>query len=53
MIAATARHEDEVPSLIEAGADTALSFYAEAGAGFAEHVREVAAAKEKTGAERS
>lgn len=38
MLAATAQHDDEIEALREAGVDAAFNFYAEAGAGFAEHV---------------
>lgn len=38
LVAATAQFDDELEELREAGADAAFNFYAEAGAGFAEHV---------------
>jgi len=38
LITATARFDDEVKALKEAGAHAAFNFFAEAGAGFAEHV---------------
>ena len=37
-IAATARHDNEVAELQRAGANAAFNLYAEAGAGFADHV---------------
>jgi glutathione-regulated potassium-efflux system ancillary protein KefC len=37
-VAATAQFDDELEELRAAGADAAFNFYAEAGAGFAEHV---------------
>ena len=40
IIAATARHLDEVEELRKAGADCALDFMAEAGTGLAEHAYE-------------
>jgi glutathione-regulated potassium-efflux system ancillary protein KefC len=40
LIAATAQFDDEVAALREQGVDAAYNFYAEAGAGFAEHVCE-------------
>ncbi len=36
-LVAVARFEDEVPELLEAGADAAFNLYSDAGAGFAEH----------------
>jgi len=42
MIAATAKFEDELDELEQAGASISFNFYAEAGAGFAEHVFESA-----------
>ncbi len=38
LIAATARHPDEVAELEAAGVDAAFNFFADAGLGFAEHV---------------
>ncbi len=38
LVAATAQFDDELEELRDAGADAAFNFYAEAGAGFAEHV---------------
>lgn len=40
-ITATAHHEDEIKTLIEAGADEAFNFYAEAGIGFADHICQI------------
>jgi len=37
-VAATAQFDDDLAELRDAGADAAFNFYAEAGAGFAEHV---------------
>ena len=37
-MAATAQFDDELEELRAAGAEAAFNFYAEAGAGFAEHV---------------
>lgn len=39
-IAAVAKHEDERTALEESGVHASFNFYAEAGAGFAEHVRQ-------------
>lgn len=39
IIAAVTKYEDDRKSLEEAGVDATFNFYAEAGAGFAEHVR--------------
>jgi len=43
VIAATARHPDEVAELQAAGVNSALDFYAEAGTGLAEHAYEALA----------
>ena len=43
MLAAPARHDDEVQELREAGVDTAVNLAVEAGAGFARHALEAAA----------
>ncbi len=40
-ITAIAHHEDEINRLIEAGADEAFNFYAEAGVGLADHICQV------------
>jgi len=40
-VTATAAYEDEIEELKEAGADEAFNFYAEAGAGFADHICEI------------
>jgi hypothetical protein len=40
-IAATAHFVDQIPLLEAAGVDLAFNFYADAGAGFAEHVAEL------------
>jgi voltage-gated potassium channel Kch len=40
-VTATAMYEDEIVELKEAGADEAFNFYAEAGAGFADHICEI------------
>lgn len=40
IIAGTAKHDDEIKKLLEAGVDSAYNFYAEAGVGFANHVCE-------------
>ena len=39
LVSATARFDDEVAELKEAGVDAAFNFYTEAGIGFAEHVQ--------------
>ncbi len=39
-ITATAKYDDQTAELLEAGAHAAYNIYAEAGAGFAEHVRQ-------------
>lgn len=50
MIAAAARHDDEVEALRKAGADAAFNIHAEAGAGFADHACRVLEAKRKANA---
>jgi predicted Kef-type K+ transport protein len=40
-VTATAVYDDEIEELKEAGADEAFNFYAEAGAGFADHICEI------------
>ncbi len=47
-IAATAKFDDEVEELKEAGAHAVFNLYAEAGYGFAEHVCEAIDAKQGT-----
>jgi predicted Kef-type K+ transport protein len=39
-VAATVKYDDQIDELIRAGADAAYNIYGEAGAGFAEHVKE-------------
>ncbi len=46
-VAATARFEDEIKPLKQAGASTVFNVYAEAGSGFAEHVASQASAPAK------
>jgi len=41
MIAATARYDDEIRDLEQAGVDAAFNFYNEAGLGFADHANEL------------
>jgi hypothetical protein len=41
LLAATARFDDEIPDLIEAGVDGAFHFYNEAGLGFAAHASDL------------
>jgi len=50
IVAATARHPDEVNELKSAGVHVALDFYDEAGAGFAEHVADLARVRGLLGA---
>ncbi|MEN8194522.1 MAG: cation:proton antiporter family protein, partial [Bacteroidota bacterium] len=40
-VTVTAEHEDEIEQLINAGADKAFNFYAEAGVGFADHICQI------------
>ena len=40
-VTATAVYDDEIDELKKAGADEAFNFYAEAGAGFADHICEI------------